>query len=352
MNFSADNAEGYEKFIPYYEAYKSGAATVGTVSFSEANNKMLDFLKGEVAKRSKVTVEDYGGDVMQYCQITSVREAAFSVVSVLTDLIVPNALMKNLGYIAEMKNVAWGDSLKVELRPRDLFIASKFGRGKRLPEIVRQYNGIKTVVPELRAIAVGMSFYDILIGRYSLAEFIAKAVSSIETSMRYDVWDNFVTAMATLDSSGDAKLRYTGYTMDDAITLAQTVGAWNSSPAVFMGTKIACSKILPLSTNYRFDLGSEYATLGHVRDFAGTSVIELEQIADYGTEFSLKLPDNKIYVISPSAQKIMHIAIEGNTLSNITNPTEAANLIATGSIMKSWGVAVATSAIAGEITLS
>ena len=69
MNFSADNAEGYEKFVPYYEAFKAGASTVGTVSFSEADSKMLDFLKGEIAKRAKVTVEDYGGNVMQYSQL-------------------------------------------------------------------------------------------------------------------------------------------------------------------------------------------------------------------------------------------------------------------------------------------
>lgn len=352
MNFSADNAEGYEKFVPYYEAFKAGASTVGTVSFSEADSKMLDFLKGEIAKRAKVTIEDYGGNVMQYSQLTSVREAAFSVVSVLTDLIIPNALIKEFGYIAQIDNIAWGDSLKVELRPRDLFIASKFGRGKRLPEIVRQYKGIKTVVPELRAIAVGVSLYDILTGKYTLAEFVSKATASVETAMRYDIWDNFVTAMGTLASSGDAKLQYTGYTQDDMVALTQIVGAWNNSPAIVMGTKIACSKVLPASTNYRFNLGDEYVKLGHVRDFFGTQVIELEQVADYGTEFKVKLPDNKLFVLSPAAQKIVHVAVEGNTLSNITNPMDAANLIATGSIMKSWGVAAATSAIAGVITLS
>ena len=351
MNFSADSADGYEKFVPYYEAFKSGSATVGSVNFSEANDKMLSFFKNEIAKRSNVSLDAYGNDVMQYCNLTAVREAAFSVVSVLTDLIIPNALIKEFGYIANIKNVAWGDSLKVELRPRDLFIASKVGRGKRLPSIERQYNGIKTVVPELRAIAVGVSLYDILTGKYTIAEFVAKATTSIETAMRYDVWDTFVTTLGTLSDSGDSALKITGYTQDTAIALAQKVGAWNNSPAVFMGTKLACSKILPASTNYRFNLGDEYVSLGHVRDFFGFQVIELEQVADYTTEFKVKLPDDKLFIVSPSAQKILHVAVEGNTLSTPTNPTDNANLIATGSIMKSWGVAGATSALAGMITL-
>lgn len=352
INFSAESKEGYEKFLTYYEAFEAGAKTVGNISFSEASSKMLDFFKSELANRSKVTIEDYSGDIMQYSHLSNVCEAAFSIVAVLTDLVTPNTLVPELDYIAQMHTMGWGDTCKVELKPRDLFTISKFGRGKRLPDIVRQYDGIKTVVPELRAVAVGIPLYDILTNKYSLAEYVSKAVKSVETGIRYDIWDNFVTALNTLPTSGDAQLRYTGYTQDDFVELGQKITAWNGHPGVAIGTKLACSRILPASTNYRFNLGDDYVKLGHVRDFFGINVIELEQIADYKTEFKVKLPDDKLFIVSPTADKIMHVALEGNTLSTMTAPTDTANLMATGTIMKSWGVAAATSAIAGVIELT
>lgn len=351
MNFSANNADGYEKFVEYYDAYKANSATVGTVSFSEADKKMKKFFSDEIARISGKKIEDFAGNEMQYCNFTDVREAAFAIVSVMTDLIIPNTIMKDFGYIAEVKNVAWGDTLRVNLRPRDLLVVSKGGRAKRSFDITRQYDGIKTIVPDMKVVTVGVALYDILTGKYTLAEFVAKAVKSIETAMRYDIWDAFTTALGTLPSTGDSQLQVTGYTQDTTIQLCQKIGAWNGSPAVIMGTKLACSKILPASTNYRFFLGDEYVRLGHVRDFFGTEVIELEQIADYTTEFKVKLPDDKLFVVSPAAQKILQVAVEGNTISNMMNAEQTANMMATGTLMKSWGVGVATSAIAGVVTL-
>ena len=357
LTFTANDAErkdAYTKFVEYYSLYKGGK-TVNEkgVSFSEMDSKMLAFYSDEIERMSGRHKEDYT-DLATYCNFTDVKESAFAIISMLTDLIIPDALIKDLGLIADIKNGAWGDSLKVNMKPRDLFIVAKGGRARRTYDITRQFNGEKTVLPEVHAITVGISLYDVLRGAYSLAEFVSKAVSSIETSMRFDIYDAFASAMNGLSSTaGDGQLKIAGFTQDTAIALAQKVQAWNGgNKAVFVGTQLALSKILPASTNARILLGDEYVKVGYMRDFMGFSTIALEQVADYTKEFAVKLDDTKIYVLSPGTDKIVKVFVEGSTQSNTDAPYTNANLQQTATLYKSYGVGAFTSAIAGEITLS
>lgn len=349
---SADRQEGYRKFVEYFEAYKKGETSLNGVSFSEANDKMVDFYIEEIERMTGKKHNEFS-DMAVFCGFTDVREAAFAVVNIMTDLVLPDSLIKDVGVYCDIKNGGWGDSLKIDLKPRDLFVVSKGGRAKRTFDIVRQYNGQKTLVPEPRVISVGLPLYDVLTKKYSLAEFVMKAVRSLETQMRYDIYDAFSAAMEALGDSGDTALKVTGYAQDSAVALAQKVQAWNGGkPAVFLGTKLALSKILPASTNYRYMLGDEYVKLGHVRDFFGFNAMEMEQLADWRTEFKTYLRDDRLYIVSPTADKIVKVFTEGATLTNNMNHYDSANLMANADLVKSYGVGVATSAIGGVITLS
>lgn len=355
LNFTAgddERKEGYAKFIEYIDAYNAKKSTVGDVSFSEANTKILDFVKEEIACMTGKKPESFRR-LEDYCNNTDVKESFFAIVGMLTDMVMPNALITDLSPIATIKNVGWGESLKLDMQPRDLFVVSKGGRGKRSFDIKRQWKGIATIIPEPRNITVGIPLYDILRGAYSLAELVMKAVLSLEIAVKYDVYDALSAAMLALSTSGDTKLKVAGYSQSDAIGLAQKVTAWNGGKkAVFLGTKLALSTILPASTNYRFDLGSDYVKMGHLRDFFGFDVIELEQIADYTTEFKTKLSDTQIYVVSPGADKIVKVLFEGATMSNLNGNYDKANLMVTADLSKSWGVGVYTSAIGGIITVT
>lgn len=350
---SAERNEGYANFVEYYSVYKEGKTqNENGVKFSEMDSKMLSFFSDEIARLSGKKQSDVN-DLATYCNFSDVKEAAFAVVGMLTDLIIPDALIKDLGIIAEVKNGGWGDSLKVDLKPRDLFVVSKGGRARRTFDIERQFKGEKTIVPEVRAITVGISLYDVLKGTYSLAEFVAKAVLSIETQMKYDIYDAFAAAMGALSNvAGAGQLRISGFSQDTAIALAQKVQAWNGgAKPVFLGTKLALSKILPASTNSRILLGDEYVKVGYMRDFMGISTVELEQVADYTTEFAVKLDDEKIYIICPGTDKMVKVFVEGSTLSNVEGNYANANLQQVATLYKSYGVGAISSAIAGVIEL-
>lgn len=350
----AERKEGYSNFVEYYSLYKEGKThNENGVSFSEMNDKMLTFFTDEIERISGKKMADYA-DVAQFANFSDVKEAAFAVLGMITDLIIPDALIKDIGMLAEIKNGGWGDSLKVDLKPRDLFVISKGGRNRRTYDIIRQFKGERTIVPEAHGITVGISLYDILRGAYTLAEFVSKAVLSMETNVRYDIYDAFAAAMKELpDSVGAGQLRISGFTQESAIKLAQKIQAWNGgAKPVFLGTKVALSKILPASTNTRILLGDEYVRVGYLRDFMGVSTVELEQVADYTTEFAVKLSDDKIYVVCPGTDKMVKVFFEGSTLSNVDGNYENANLQVTATLYKSYGIGAISSALAGVIELA
>lgn len=351
---SADRQEGYKNFVEYYSLYKEGKTSNSAgVTLSEMSDTMLNFFKDEVERLSGKRQSDVN-DLAQYCNFTAVKEAAFAVVGMLTDLIIPDALIKDIGVLAEIKSGAWGDSLKVDLKPRDLFVVSKGGRNRRTYDVTRQFKGEKTIVPEFRGVSVGISLYDVLTGKYSLAEFVSKAVLSLEVNMKYDIYDAFAKAMSELsNTTGAGQLRISGWEQDSAIALAQKVQAWNQgAKPVFLGTKLALSKILPASTNARILLGDEYVRVGYMRDFMGISTVELEQVADYQTEFAVKLDDKKVYVICPGTDKMVKVFIEGGTLANVDGNFTNANLTQSATLYKSYGVGAVSSALAGVIELA
>jgi hypothetical protein len=92
--------------------------------------------------------------------------------------------------------------------------------------------------------------------------------------------------------------------------------------------------------------------VGYLRDFQGTDIMVLPQVADWQTPFGLKLSDERIWLVSPSSQKLIKVVLEGNVLSYTSDVYANANLIQTSTLIKSWGTAVATNAVAATIQLA
>ena len=349
INFTKGNVERelfYAKSAEYMDHYAKG--TVQPVMHED----MLRMFAKEVELISGMKM-DAVPDMAMYTNFRQVQEAAFAVLSMVVQPLVVNAAMKSFGAIAEFKNGAFGDSFSFNISPRDLFVVTKGARSQRSYDIERQYKTTKTIVPEFNTITVGVSLYEILVGTQTLAEYISKAALSLNAALSYDIYDTFSTAMNALATSGDSALKVSGYTQDSAIELAQKIQAWTSTKPIFLGTSLALSKILPTNANYRMDLGSDYVKLGHLRDFNGFACVELEQIADYTTEFATKIADDEIYVIAPSgSDKFVKVCMEGSMLSDVGGNFDTANLMTTGNLRLAWGVGVITGGIGGMIKLA
>lgn len=162
----------------------------------------------------------------------------------------------------------------------------------------------------------------------SLAEFVSKVIRSIESEIARDTYITFNTAMSNLGTTGNTKLLYAGYSQSDLITLAQKVSAWNGGQkAVIVGTPVALLSVLPADANYRYDLQSDYVKLGYISNMGSYDIMAIPQIADWANPYTLLLDDTRLYVVSPSANKLVKLVVEGSTMSNVDQPFASANLL-------------------------
>ena len=80
-------------------------------------------------------------------------------------------------------------------------------------------------------------------------------------------------------------------------------------------------------------------------------VLPMEQVANpyNSTPYSLKLNDDKLYVVSPASDKIVKIGVFGGTFSHQDNSYDNANKTIESTTEKSWEVAVITNSVAGVV---
>ena len=314
LNFAGGeaNSQTYVQFLDYFNHYLSmnnrsnnknktydfqrNRADGTTITFDEKESLMNASLKREILRHANITnFADF--PLEQWVTNPIISWATFAVVNQLIDMVLPDTLIDSIGVYTDVRQIDWGDSSSFDIKPRDLFVVSKAGRGMRSAEVHKQFEGQVTVVPVMRELSVQVSLYKVLSGKESLGDFVAKAIRSLESEMTRDAYTTFNTAMTNLSASGDTKLKYAGYSQSDLITLAQKVSAFNGgNKAVIVGTPVALLSVLPADANYRYTLESDYVRIGYINTMASYDIMALPQVADWVTPFKLLLDDTRLYV--------------------------------------------------------
>lgn len=356
-----ENLGVYEMAADYYNHYlaeheKDSTREYSTkYSFSEKEDKLNAALRKEIMRVAGIQNVD-AFPVATWGSHPVLNWAMFAVVNNIVDMIFPNTIPANISAFSEIRNMDWGDSYVFDIKPRDLFIVSKSSRlGKRTTEMQKQYMGQVAVLPTAHELTVGVSLIKVLQGKESLADYIARVNRSFEYELTIDIYNTFATAMDNIQSGSPLNLKMTGFSETEFIRIAQSVQAWNGgAPVVAMGTLQALSAVVPSAadTHWRYELDSEYARIGYIRNFKGVDLMVMPQVADWKNPFGLKLNDKRIYFLSPSSQKIVKVVLEGTTMTITDSPFDRQNLLQKASTLKSWGTAAITNAVAGEIVLS
>lgn len=351
--FAEESPELYKAFKDYADNVLAVERDVkgkvfSAVSLDDKEKVINKLFAEEVAKRAKVTPADYDGDYAHYAQNPMVKSFADAIVDKMIDMVLPEVLNTSVGLVAEIVYTDWGDTAKFDLENNALFNVAKAGYRQKNTVFQQLENQTVTLAPEPREVSVIATLFEILVGRKSIAKYVMKAVKSIEAEMANEVWDAFATACSAV--SVPNALKVTNYTQDSAITLAEVVTAYNGNKkAVFAGTPLALKTILPQNANYRYTLDDAMVKLGYIPQFMTYDVMPTPNFADYkSTNYGLKLPNNKIYVVSPASDKIVKVAVGGSMTQSENNN---ANMSSTMTIMKSWVCEAVTNSIAGVITL-
>ena len=356
LQFAAGNMKLFEQFQDYWNHYQS--VNQGkkiefdtTLSFDEKEQKLNAALRKEIIRRSGVTYATET-NIGEWFYHPLVQHEMFAVIGAMVDMVLPESIIDTIGMYTDVRQGGFGDSFAFDVAPRDLFVVSKAGKGIRFSEVRKQYKGQVTIIPEFHQLTVGVSLYGVLAGKESLAELVSKVVRSMETQMTLDAYNAFATAMANVSSTATTGLLVSGYSQASLMRLCEQVSAWNGgAKAIVMGTSLALINVLPDETNYRYTLNDPYVTLGYIPTLGGYDILRLPQVVNIEVPFGRAISDSYLWILSPTAQKILKLCLEGNTLSFTNEPFDNANLQQNSVLTKSWGVGVATNAVAGVITL-
>lgn len=353
VSFAGDNIDVYKLFEDYFDTYRAETGKTGvsfdtTKSLKDKETILNAQILCEIERVSNMK-NTQNLPTAVFAMNPNVVWATYAVISAMTDLVLPKVIIDSIGMYTEVRVGDFGDNFSFKVSPRDLFVVSKHGRGRRRTELHKQFKGEVIVTPELREVTVGVALARVLAGQESLAEFVMKLVQSIESQMAYDCYAAFNTAMGNLPNTpANQALRVVGaWDAQTAVQLAQRVSAFNGGvKPIFVGTQLALSNILPNDANYRYELDSAYVKVGYIPVFQGYNCLVLPQIADWENPFAVKLDDTRIYIMATSVGKPVKLCLEGSTLTNATGTFDAANLEQTTTLFKSWGVGIATSAVA------
>lgn len=276
------------------------------------------------------------------------------------DTILP-MVMDNSGIkaFADVKYADLGDTIKFDMKSNGLFHVSTAGERKRHGELQKSYNGTETMVGVNHTVTVGTTLYEVLTGESYIAEELVKVAISIENQMLVDVYNAFATEVANLPASPNTTpLKATGSVSEvQALEIAQRVQAYNEGvKPVFVGTSVALKKLIPNTAGGKYEFESDFVKVGYLRVFNDYGVIPLDQVANPSANsstsgYNVLLPNNQIYILTPTTDKIVKLGVFGGTYTEQDNRPNANNSMLT-TTNKHWEAKVCTNSICGLLSYS
>lgn len=320
-----------------------------SISFEEKNEKLHNSMLEKIKELSGVTYTGFSDVKLATNPLFS--WATFSVIGAMIDSILPDTVVSDFGRFAEVRVGGFGDSFIWNIKPSDLFIVTKSGYGKRNSFAQRQYNGSVTLIPENHVVTVGEDVYRILAGKANLAEYAAKIVKSFETEMAYDIY----AAINNTYNNLPAQFKEASFDETKFVQLAQRIASFNGGAKVTaFGSKVALSSIVPSDVIYNDKLGEDYYRTGYLTNYRGIDLVEMSQKADWtSSTYALKLDDTRVYMVSTAYDKLVKVAIEGETLNfGDASISANANLTQANTLHKKYSCGLVSNAFFGVIDLS
>lgn len=337
VQFAAGNTDFYEAA---YDNYFNPTAEKETLL-----NKAFF---AEVERKSGVSRE--GLTTEAWMTHPSVQWAAFAIVDATIDAILPSVLTPAFGVFMDLRYVGVGDIAKFKIMPNSLYTVSKGGRAERTTFRQRKHAGDIIVVPQEHLVTIYVNMYSVLAGKESIAEFVRLIVTAVEQDMYAEAVTALTTGLTAI-TAGTA-YTYTGaFDMATLLTMAEQVQVYNQGVRpVIAGTAVALMNVIPDSASgYRGNFDANGGSINLLRGVYGFDVLKLDQAAAKGG--GLVLPNNQIFVVSPSQDKLVKGAVS-NTLTNSNQFYDNADLTEDFTYRKNYAFAYASAAKAAIYTIS
>lgn len=303
-------------------------------------NESEDVLRKAFLAELGITMED-ASDFNTYRKF---KYEIFEIIQETISPIINDRLEEVMGQFAEVRNIAWGDTIVFDVDNPDLFEVAMVADGTGNIRRQRLDNGRLPVEISTFAVSIYDEFYRFLAGRINWGQVVAKVVKSYEREIAIAVNNALYGAYNNIDPL----FKYTGtYNEDEIVRVCQNIEALYGS-AMIVGTTAA---LRPLKPSYVGDATKDqYNALGRVGVFNGYETVALTQSFKVGT-YDFNLSNSDLLVLPAISSKFVKIVTEGTPII-IDKQNEQGDLSIEHTFIQKAGVAVSFTDKYGMIRLT
>ena len=280
--------------------------------------------------RFEAKFEQVGLECMKNPQITkneTVRSNFEAVIAEVINAIAPSVTSADYSrFLAEVRQVGWGDTARFIIRSNELFKVNEVAEGVNRGVLQPIFDNEVTVNPSPIEIATAIDWYAVAAGVFDWGDFGLRAGRSFEAYIFLKVIAAMTSVTADMVGAGYIA---NGYTTDNWTNIVQKVSAANGGiPVYAIGSLGALMKINTAGANglgLQYFVGEDYLSKGYLDKFLGARMIPVDPAlvpTTINTSAKLAVPDNKIYLVAADSYKPVKIVFEGTSMTVERIPEE------------------------------
>lgn len=283
----------------------------------------------------------------------NVREAYNAIISEVITAVMPAVSSKAYAnYLAEVRQIGWGDTAVFRVKSNELFKVNEIAEGVNRGVLQPIYDNEYTVNTKTTEIATSIDWYAVAAGVFDWGDFGYRAGKSFEGYVMLKI----IAAMTAATELMGPAYSAAGVDVDQWTTLVDRVSAANGGAAVYgIGTLAALNKVAPATVGYQYQIGAEMVKDGYLDRYLGQRLIPIDQVMVPGTvntTAQLAVPTNVIFVIAADSFKPVKIVYEGNETVVEWIPEETTDKTYAIRIQTKIGVAAMVGSKFGTLTLN
>ena len=228
-------------------------------------------------------------------------------------------------FIAEVRQVGFGDTALFKIESNDLFAVKEIAEGVRDGVSQPMYDDEFTVNCHPVHIQTHIDWYPFVSGRFDMGYFAVKVARSFAAY----IFLKSINGLAQATTLYGAAYQINGIAADDWTELAEKVRAANGGMSVVaIGTRTALSSAV-LNGNYQVEVGLEMQKTGFLDQFQGVPLLAIDNVLVPGTTNStaqLALASDRIWMIPVGGDKPVKIVFEGDQISLTEEPKETTDV--------------------------
>ena len=331
----------------FYEAAVSAVSDYNNCTLEKKDLTQTAFL-AEIERKSGVSRE--GNDFNAWCSHPSVQWAEMSILRAVIPTIVSTVILPDMNIFSDIRSVGAGDMVRFTLNPKSFYTVSLDSKAQRNTFRVRKFAQDIELYPIMHVITTYEKYYNVLSGKVNVVDFLNLVALSLRSAMFEDQLKVLNDGLGALPV-GDNNV--TGaFDMRTLVKICETVQYRNGGvKPIIAGSATALMNVLPDSTSgYRMNVDGEGSgKIELLRTIMGYSVLKMENAVSRA-DGKLILPDNKLYVVSPSQDKLIKGVVETG-LNNSSDYLAHADLTSEANFRQGWKFMFATAAECGVYTM-